>query len=74
MFQLGNENIADEVALELEKDDAYQSDSDEEDFRNFTYVFKETDWKFSFTFRYQFHNSSPFLKRSFNEKFNKGKG
>ena len=43
MFQLGNENIADEVALELEKDDAYQSDSDEEDFRNFTYVFKETD-------------------------------
>ena len=31
------------VALELEKDDAYQLDFDEDDFLNFTYVFKETD-------------------------------
>ena len=45
MFLLGNSNIGDEVALELEKNDAYQSDFDEDDFFNFTCInfFKETE-------------------------------
>ena len=38
MFLLGNSNIGDEVALELEKNDAYQSDFDEDDFFNFTCI------------------------------------
>ena len=72
MFLLENDNIVDEVALQLETD-AYQSDFNEDDFFKF-YLCFQRNWKFSFTFWYQFHNSFSFFKCSFGEWFNNGTG
>ena len=52
------------------KGDAYQSDFDEDDFFNFTYVFKETESFFLHSDRYKSQNSFSFFKCYFGERFN----